>query len=130
MDNLSLLDRKYKECVQNVAAIKNTEKKAELQHRIDVRKAQLDIERQPYDEAAEVKRQQENDEAAKKKANDADVVSKAMGYTRKSLKSEINDLASKLEGVTVPDNADYVNLGKLKAYIEVFKGTNEYPEMY
>lgn len=130
VDNLSLLDRKYKECVQNVAAIKNTEKKAELQHRIDVRKAQLDIERQPYDEAAEVKRQQENDEAAKKKANDADVVSKAMGYTRKSLKNEINDLASKLEGVTVPDNADYVNLGKLKAYIEVFKGTNDYPEMY
>lgn len=130
VDNLNLLDRKYKECTRAVAAIRSATKKAELQQRIDVRKAKLDIERKPYDEAAEVKRQQENEEAAKKKANDADITSKALGYTRQSLKSEVNSLAAELDGVRYPTNDDYIKLGRLKAYIEVFKGTNDYNSMY
>lgn len=126
VENLMKLDLKYKESIAAISNITDYKKKQELERRVNIKKAKVDIERQAYDELAEIEKQQKMDEEANKKATDAEVMSKALGYSKQQLKNKCWGLINELSAVERPSYNEYVKLGKLGGYVETFKGTNDY----
>ena len=129
VDDLLALDKKYNECTIGVATIQDYQSRTSLQHRLDKRKAVIDKLREPLDEAAAIKKQQDNEEQAQKEANDAAIKALALGYTKEALYSSTLSLLTQLEAVQIPTSTDYVTLGRVANYIDVFRGDTRYSEL-
>ena len=86
--------------------------------------------RKPLDDAAELSKQQKIDADAKKAKDTAEIKAKALGYTLKDLKGTINNMLGNLENISNPSVNDIMTLGKVQGYVEVFKGTSDYPALY
>lgn len=124
------IDKKYDECLVAIEAIASYDAKKNLTERLDIQKAVFDTVRKPLDDAVELKKKQEKEAEAERQKDSADVKALALGYTKDKLKVEINNLINTLSSVTNAKDEHFITLGKLQSYIEVFKGTNDYPELY
>lgn len=128
--HLEIIDSTKQQCEVAIKAVSNYDKRDELTKRLEIQTAKFDEMRKPLDDAAELAKQQKMEDDAKKAKDTAEMKAKALGYTLKDLKGTINNMLGSLENVSNPSVNDMMTLGKVQGYVEVFKGTSDYPALY
>lgn len=128
--DIETIDKLYNEATNLVSQVNTYAVKVSLQQRVDIKKAELDILRQPYDSLLA---QEKADEIAKQAAEQvmsSSVLREAVGLSKTDIAATVKQLLSDLENGNYSGAADYGNKhGECGVYLNMIKDSNEYSSL-